>query len=158
MDLKINSAQPNFRARMQLRGNISLLKKEQAQSLKTIIEKIGAKTDIVDITLPEKLAKSGVVQMAGYINGELEQFVGKYKKSDIYSGIINGLDKVKEIFPTVALATGGAVAVNEVANTDNNQKVNEAKNTAPIMQPVSVIDALFKEITVNCNKRKSNYS
>ena len=34
-------------------------------------------------------------------------------------------------------------------NTDNNQKVNEAKNTAPTMQPVSVIDALFKEITVN---------
>ncbi len=154
MDLKINSAQPNFRARMQLRGNISLLKKKQAQSLKTIIDKIGAKTDIVDITLPEKLAKSGVVQMAGYINGELEQFVGKYKNSDIYSGIINGLDKVKEIFPTVALTTGGAVAVNENLNADNDTKVSKIGDLTTITTQPTKSAPVYRDLVVDFLKRK----
>ena len=79
MELKISSQEPNFKAKMQLRGNIRLLKNEQAQSLKSIIEKIGLKSDIIDINLPQKVAPKGVVHMAGYINGALEQFQGKYK-------------------------------------------------------------------------------
>ena len=99
MDLKINNYQPSFNARMQLRGNISLLQKGEVESLKTIIGRIGSTPDIVDITLPHQLSESGTVRMAGYINGALEQFSGNFNNNDIYSGIIKGLDKIKEIFP-----------------------------------------------------------
>ena len=155
MELKISSQEPNFKAKMQLRGNIRLLKNEQAQSLKSIIEKIGLKSDIIDINLPQKVAPKGVVHMAGYINGALEQFQGKYKNFDVYSGILNGLDKVKDIFPTVATVIGEVSVVNEIANNDNTSRVNEAAILTSKLMPKSYVsDAVYKESVVNFLKRK----
>lgn len=155
MELKISSQEPNFKAKMQLRGNIRLLKNEQAQSLKSIIEKIGLKSDIIDINLPQKVAPKGVVHMAGYINGALEQFKGKYKNFDVYSGILNGLDKVKDIFPTVATVIGGVSVVNEIANNDNTSRINEAAILTSKLMPKSYVsDAVYKESVINFLKRK----
>ena len=45
MDLKVNSAQPNFKANMVLRGNIKLLKNGEVEVLKHSFDKIGIKSE-----------------------------------------------------------------------------------------------------------------
>ena len=45
----------NFKAKLQLTGNTSLLKNEQTQALKTIVDKIGSKTDIIDSNVYSEL-------------------------------------------------------------------------------------------------------
>lgn len=121
-----NQKNANFKAKMQLKGCTNLLKNEQIKSLENIIEKFGSKTDIVDINLSEKLTKQGFIPVAIFANSTLEQFLGEFKNSDIYSGIMNAFDKAKEIFPALAAITTIATVV---AVDDKKEKVvqKEAK-------------------------------
>jgi len=87
----------NFKAKLQLSGNASLLKNEQTQALRTIVDKLGLKTDIVDINLSYKLINNGFINLAIFANNKLSQFLGEFKNNDIYSGVINALEQTKEI-------------------------------------------------------------
>ena len=102
MELKINNYQTSFKAQMQLNGNINLLKDKEIQTLKAIIDKIGTKTDIVDIKLTEKVINKGFIPIATFANNKLSQFIGESKNDDVYSGIINALEQTIEIFPNIA--------------------------------------------------------
>ena len=68
MDLKINSAQPNFKAKMVLRGNIKLLKNGEVEVLKRGIDKIGTKRDLIVINISKNFDKA--ISIKGYFNDE----------------------------------------------------------------------------------------
>ena len=106
-----NQKNANFKAKMQLKGCTNLLKNEQIKSLENTIEKFGSKTDIVDINLSEKLIKKGFIPVAIFANNTLEQFIGEFKNSDIYSGIMNAFDKAQNLFPALAIITTVTTAV-----------------------------------------------
>jgi len=102
--MQISPIQQNntsFRAQMQLRGNLTLLKKEQTQTLKNIIDKLGSKTDIIDINLSENINK-GFIPLAIFANNKLFQVFGEIKNNDVYAGVVNALEQTKEIFPSIA--------------------------------------------------------
>ena len=68
MDLKVNSAQPNFKAKMVLRGNIKLLKNGEVEVLKHGIDKIGTKRDLIVINISKNFDKA--ISIKGYFNDE----------------------------------------------------------------------------------------
>ena len=133
MDIKlnknsINSIQPSFRARLQLRGNISLLDNNGVKCLSKTIDKIGSKTDIIDINLPEKFSKNKAnVTIAGYVNGALEQFSVSIEKNNVLNGIISCLQNAKKLFPkTKSTAKAKNTSPKEIINAlVDDKKFNE---------------------------------
>ena len=111
----------NFKAKLQLSGNASLLKNEQTQALRTIVDKLGLKTDIVDINLSYKLINNGFINLAIFANNKLSQFLGEFKNNDIYSGVINALEQTKEIFPSVTAIITSSLA------TENTEDIKKAE-------------------------------
>ena len=90
----IQGNQPNFKAKLQLKGNTNLLVNDGVETLKEIVSRIGAKTDIIDIALPisNRFSKGKAnVNIAGYVNGALEQFVHSIEKTDVLGSLIEGL-------------------------------------------------------------------
>ena len=66
----------NFKAQMQLSGNVELINNQQKETLKKIIDKLGSKTDIFDINLSDKLTNKGFIPVAIFANNKLSQFLG----------------------------------------------------------------------------------
>ena len=100
MNLTVNNSQPNFNAKLQLRGNISLLDNNGIRTIKKITDKIGSNTDIIDINLPDKFSKNKAnTNIAGYVNGVLEQYTVSTEKSNILKSIISGIENIKKLFP-----------------------------------------------------------
>ena len=84
MNLTVNNSQPNFNAKLQLRGNISLLDNNGVRTIKKITDKIGSNTDIIDINLPDKFSKNKAnANIAGYVNGVLEQYTVSTEKASV---------------------------------------------------------------------------
>ena len=138
----------NFKAKLQLSGNASLLKNEQTLAIRTIVDKIGSQTDIVDINLTEKLINNGFIPIAAFANNKLSQFIGEFKNGDVYSGIINALEQTKEIFPSITAIITSSLATE---NTEDIKKAEEVeKNT--------VIDSLEKtsKLEPSNNKNQNN--
>ena len=93
----VQNNNPNFNARLQLSGNIKLLNTENIKSLKSTVENIGAKSDIIAINLPETLKNKTVIGFAGLINGVIVQFVEKFdKNNELTTCLTNGLNNIKE--------------------------------------------------------------
>lgn len=93
----VQNNNPNFNARLQLSGNIKLLNTENIKSLKSTVENIGAKSDIIAIKLPETLKNKTVIGFAGLINGVIVQFVEKFdKNNELTTCLTNGLNNIKE--------------------------------------------------------------
>ena len=85
---------PNFKAKLQLKGNTGLVANDGVETLKEIVSRIGSKTDIIDIALPisNRFSKGKAnVNIAGYVNGALEQFVYSIEKTDVLGSLIEGL-------------------------------------------------------------------
>ena len=114
----------NFKAKLQLTGNTSLLKNEQTQALKTIVDKIGSKTDIIDVNLSEKIKTKGLIPIAVWANNKLSQFLGEFKDDDFYLGVINALEQTKDIFPSVATIIATSLAVNKANGINDNVDKN----------------------------------
>ena len=115
----------SFKANMQLSGNVTLLNNQQRETLKKVVDKLGSKTDIVDVNLSEKLANKGFIPVAVFANNKLSQFLGEFRNNDIYSGVINALEQTKEIFPTVATTIVASLAINK------KDKINNVDKTIP---------------------------
>ena len=115
----------NFKAQMQLSGNVELINNQQKETLKKIIDKLGSKTDIFDINLSDKLTNKGFIPVAVFANNKLSQFLGEFRNNDIYSGVINALEQTKEIFPTVATIIGASLVINK------KDKINNVDKTIP---------------------------
>ena len=94
MDLKINSAQPNFKAKMVLRGNIKLLKKGEVEVLKHRIDKIGTKSDVIVINISKNFDKA--ISIKGFFNDEPpEQRLAKVRYSfEIFPNLVRILDDI----------------------------------------------------------------
>ena len=121
--MQISPIQQNntsFKANMQLSGNVTLLNNQQRETLKKVVDKVGSKTDIVDVNLSEKLANKGFIPVAVFANNKLSQFLGEFKNNDIYSGVINALEQTKEIFPTVSTVIGASLVVNKKDKVNDN--------------------------------------
>lgn len=105
--MKINSIQnnnPNFNAKLQLRGNTELIANDGVNKLKEVASKIGSESDIIDIAIPmsNKFIKNKAdLNIAGYVNGALEQFTHSIEKTNVLMGVIVGLEKVKDVFSTL---------------------------------------------------------
>ena len=85
---------PSFKAKLQLKGNTGLVANDGVETLKEIVSRIGSKTDIIDIALPisNRFSKGKAnVNIAGYVNGALEQFVHSIEKTDVLGSLIEGL-------------------------------------------------------------------
>ena len=153
MDIKlnknsINSIQPSFRARLQLRGNISLLDNNGVKCLSKTIDKIGSKTDIIDINLPEKFSKNKAnVTIAGYVNGALEQFSVSIEKNNVLNGIVSCLQNAKKLFPKAkSTAKAKTTSPKEIINAlVDDKKFNEKlAELVEAQSDLSKIEKLFK--------------
>ena len=85
---------PSFKAKLQLKENTGLVANDGVETLKEIVSRIGSKTDIIDIALPisNRFSKGKAnVNIAGYVNGALEQFVHSIEKTDVLGSLIEGL-------------------------------------------------------------------
>lgn len=98
MNLKINNHMPSFKAQMKIYGNLAPLQKEQIESIKREVEAIGTPNDIVKIDLPVDPREVDCIYMSAKINNENEYFSVKYNNNELYSGIMEGIDKIKEFF------------------------------------------------------------
>ena len=99
MDLKINSAQPNFRAKMQLRGNIRLLKNGEVEVLKHRIDKIGTESDVIVINIPIFFDKA--ISIKGFFNDERpeERLAKVHYNFEIFPNLVRILDDIAtEVF------------------------------------------------------------
>ena len=133
--MQISPIQQNntsFKANMQLSGNESLLNNQQRENLKKVVDKLGSKTDIVDVNLSEKLANKGFIPVAVFANNKLSQFLGEFKNNDIYSGVINALEQSKDIFPTVATVIGASLVVNKKDKVNDN--VDKTISAVPVVE------------------------
>ena len=128
MDLRINNYQTSFKAQMQVRGDLTLLKNEQIQTLKTIIDNVGSKTDIVDINLSKKTINKGFITVAVFAVQKLSQFLGEFKDNDVYTGIVNALEQTKEIFPTVAAIITSSLATEETRDVEKADEIITTTN------------------------------
>lgn len=94
---------PSFKAKLQLSGNTTLIANEGVAKLQDVVSRIGSKTDIIDIALPisNRFSKGKAnVNIAGYVNGALEQFVHSIEKTDVLGSLIEGLKSnyvIKEV-------------------------------------------------------------
>ena len=133
--MQISPIQQNntsFKANMQLSGNVTLLNNQQRETLKKVVDKLGSKTDIVDVNLSEKLVNKGFIPVAVFANNKLSQFLGEFKNNDIYSGVINALEQTKEIFPTVATVIGASLVVNKKDKVNDN--VDKTISAVPVVE------------------------
>ena len=84
----------NFKASLQLNGNTKLIPKDGIETLKEVVSRIGAKNDVIDIALPmaNKFRNNKTnVNIAGYVDGTLKQFVHSIEKTDVLGSLIEGL-------------------------------------------------------------------
>ena len=133
--MQISPIQQNntsFKANMQLSGNVTLLNNQQRETLKKVVDKLGSKTDIVDVNLSEKLVNKGFIPVAVFANNKLSQFLGEFKNNDIYSGVINALEQSKDIFPTVATVIGASLVVNKKDKVNDN--VDKTISAVPVVE------------------------
>ena len=99
----VQNNNPNFNARLQLSGNTDLLVNDGVATLQDVVSRIGTKGDIIDIALPitNKFNKGKAnVNIAGYVNSTLKQFVQSIEKTDVLGSLIEGLKSnyiVKEV-------------------------------------------------------------
>ena len=97
MDIKINSTQPNFGARLILEGNKKLLKNGQEESLRKLVSKLGNASDYLVVKLPDDLVSSGTIWLSrycDYIDHNCLNIKAYFDHNKVYSGIVNGLKKM----------------------------------------------------------------
>ena len=105
MNLKINNHMPSFKAQMELYGNLAPLQKDQIESIKRNIEEIGTPNDKVKIKIPFHSRGVGYIDVEADINDTLECVSVKYDNNNLYSGIMERIDKIKKIFHIEPKAT-----------------------------------------------------
>lgn len=147
MNIKMNDRNnytPAFQAKMQLRGNISLLDNKQVQKMTKIIKGMGQATDIVDIALPEKIIRQkGVINIAGFVNGALEQVSEKFENNKVFEGIMLGLDKIKKVLrKNTSNSADSQKSINEL---DAEKLANIIKNNEDVK---SAIGKLIKHVSI----------
>ena len=110
MDLKINSAQPNFRAKMQLRGNIEILKNGEVEVLKHSFDKIGIKSERILDDIAAQVFHCGIMLPNNLVSSSkcctsYDSDVVEYDDNgNVYS--VNGLKTLN--FPEITISIGAA--------------------------------------------------
>ena len=91
------SFSPQFTARCNFRGDISVLNIYQLRKVIMECRTIGTMRDQIDIFIPKdcKKQKYGVIPMAGLVKGDLRAFIGKYRDGQVYDGLLNGIAYAK---------------------------------------------------------------
>lgn len=97
----IQAYNPEFTARCNFRGDIDSLSIDQLREILIQCRKIGTMRDQIDIFIPNKKTHpGGIIPMAGYVDGEIRAFIGKYSHGKVYEGIIEAVKFAqKTLFP-----------------------------------------------------------
>ena len=156
--MQISPIQQNntsFKANMQLSGNVTLLNNQQRETLKKVVDKLGSKTDIVDVNLSEKLVNKGFIPVAVFANNKLSQFLGEFKNNDIYSGVINALEQSKDIFPTVATVIGASLVVNKKDKVNDN--VDKTISAVPVVEDTLIDNESHRKLLKKIKTKIDDY-